>query len=62
GVAGSEPDLVPVLHVPGRVPAEGLVRCNVCTLEFCSACKASWHPDQDCQENVPITAFLPGES
>ncbi|XP_016298255.1 probable E3 ubiquitin-protein ligase RNF144A-A isoform X1 [Sinocyclocheilus anshuiensis] len=39
-----------------------LVRCNVCTLEFCSTCKASWHPDQDCQQNVPITAFLPGES
>lgn len=39
-----------------------LVRCSVCTLEFCSACKASWHPDQDCKENVPITSFLPGES
>ncbi|KAI4889551.1 hypothetical protein NFI96_033119 [Prochilodus magdalenae] len=39
-----------------------LVRCGNCTLEFCSACKASWHPGQDCQENPPITAFLPGET
>lgn len=39
-----------------------LVRCGNCTLEFCSACKASWHPDQECQENPPITTFLPGES
>ncbi|KAF5903401.1 disintegrin and metalloproteinase domain-containing protein 17 isoform X1, partial [Clarias magur] len=39
-----------------------LVRCGNCTLEFCSACKASWHPGQECQENPPITAFLPGES
>lgn len=39
-----------------------LVRCGNCKLEFCSACKASWHPGQECQENPPITAFLPGES
>lgn len=40
-----------------------LVRCSVCTLEFCSACKANWHPGQACQEsNLPITSFLPGEN
>lgn len=40
-----------------------LVQCAVCTLEFCSACKANWHPGQACQENnLPITSFLPGEN
>ncbi|KAM9778011.1 putative E3 ubiquitin-protein ligase RNF144A-A [Neosynchiropus ocellatus] len=40
-----------------------LVQCAVCALEFCSACKANWHPGQACQEsNLPITAFLPGEN
>lgn len=40
-----------------------LVQCAVCALEFCSACKANWHPGQACQEsNLPITSFLPGEN
>lgn len=42
-----------------------LVQCAVCTLEFCSACKANWHPGQVCppqENNLPITAFLPGET
>ncbi|XP_024293462.1 probable E3 ubiquitin-protein ligase RNF144A-A isoform X1 [Oncorhynchus tshawytscha] len=42
-----------------------LVQCAVCTLEFCSACKANWHPGQACpppENNLPITAFLPGET
>ncbi|TWW72046.1 putative E3 ubiquitin-protein ligase RNF144A-A [Takifugu flavidus] len=40
-----------------------LVQCAVCALEFCSACKASWHPGQACPENIlPITSFLPGEN
>ncbi|XP_038865246.1 probable E3 ubiquitin-protein ligase RNF144A-A isoform X2 [Salvelinus namaycush] len=42
-----------------------LVQCAVCTLEFCSACKANWHPEQACpplENNLPITAFLPGET
>uniref|UniRef100_A0A4W5PSC6 RBR-type E3 ubiquitin transferase n=1 Tax=Hucho hucho TaxID=62062 RepID=A0A4W5PSC6_9TELE len=42
-----------------------LVKCAVCTLEFCSACKANWHPGQVCppqENNLPITAFLPGET
>lgn len=40
-----------------------LVQCAVCALEFCSSCKAQWHPGQACQEhNLPITSFLPGEN
>uniref|UniRef100_A0A452TAA8 E3 ubiquitin-protein ligase RNF144A n=1 Tax=Ursus maritimus TaxID=29073 RepID=A0A452TAA8_URSMA len=38
-----------------------LVRCKACDMEFCSACKASWHPGQGCPETMPIT-FLPGET
>ncbi|KAG9494567.1 hypothetical protein GDO78_002086, partial [Eleutherodactylus coqui] len=38
-----------------------LVQCTSCDIEFCSSCKANWHPGQGCQENMPIT-FLPGES
>ncbi|KAG8512404.1 E3 ubiquitin-protein ligase RNF144A [Galemys pyrenaicus] len=38
-----------------------LVQCKACDTEFCSACKASWHPGQGCPETMPIT-FLPGES
>uniref|UniRef100_A0A673V7I3 E3 ubiquitin-protein ligase RNF144A n=1 Tax=Suricata suricatta TaxID=37032 RepID=A0A673V7I3_SURSU len=38
-----------------------LVRCTACDTEFCSACKASWHPGQGCPETMPIT-FLPGET
>ncbi|XP_039766179.1 E3 ubiquitin-protein ligase RNF144A isoform X2 [Ornithorhynchus anatinus] len=41
--------------------APQLVQCQACHLEFCSACKASWHPGQGCQEAMPIT-FLPGET
>ncbi|KAK6488473.1 putative E3 ubiquitin-protein ligase RNF144A-A isoform X1 [Huso huso] len=43
-------------------PALQLVQCTACNLEFCSACKANWHPEQVCQENVPMTSFLPGET
>lgn len=40
-----------------------LVQCAVCALEFCSGCKANWHPGQACQESsLPITSFLPGEN
>lgn len=40
-----------------------LVQCAVCALEFCSACKANWHPGQACQENnLPTASFLPGEN
>ncbi|XP_062311789.1 probable E3 ubiquitin-protein ligase RNF144A-A, partial [Osmerus eperlanus] len=45
-----------------EAPLPQLVTCAVCTLEFCSVCKASWHPDQACQENQHITSFLPGET
>eukprot|EP00069_Balaena_mysticetus_P007805 bmy_05582T0 len=38
-----------------------LVQCKACDTEFCSACKASWHPGQGCPETMPIT-FLPGET
>ncbi|XP_054365556.2 E3 ubiquitin-protein ligase RNF144A isoform X6 [Mirounga angustirostris] len=38
-----------------------LVQCKACDMEFCSACKASWHPGQGCPETLPIT-FLPGET
>nr|XP_036860477.1 E3 ubiquitin-protein ligase RNF144A-like [Manis javanica] len=38
-----------------------LVQCKACDLEFCSACRASWHPGQGCTETMPIT-FLPGET
>uniref|UniRef100_A0A8C0NI47 E3 ubiquitin-protein ligase RNF144A n=1 Tax=Canis lupus familiaris TaxID=9615 RepID=A0A8C0NI47_CANLF len=38
-----------------------LVQCKACAMEFCSACKASWHPGQGCPETMPIT-FLPGET
>ncbi|CAO2604899.1 E3 ubiquitin-protein ligase RNF144A [Lemmus lemmus] len=38
-----------------------LVQCKACDMEFCSACKARWHPGQGCPETMPIT-FLPGES
>ncbi|KAG9336168.1 hypothetical protein JZ751_002515 [Albula glossodonta] len=43
-------------------PLPQRVQCAVCSLEFCSACKTRWHPGQACQENLPITAFLPGET
>uniref|UniRef100_A0AAY4AQL1 RBR-type E3 ubiquitin transferase n=1 Tax=Denticeps clupeoides TaxID=299321 RepID=A0AAY4AQL1_9TELE len=43
-------------------PLPQMVQCSVCTLEFCSACKANWHPGQACQETLPITSFLPGET
>lgn len=38
-----------------------LVQCKACDMEFCSACKARWHPNQGCPETMPIT-FLPGET
>uniref|UniRef100_A0A3Q2H8M3 RBR-type E3 ubiquitin transferase n=1 Tax=Equus caballus TaxID=9796 RepID=A0A3Q2H8M3_HORSE len=38
-----------------------LVQCKACDMEFCSACKASWHPGQGCPEPMPVT-FLPGET
>lgn len=38
-----------------------LVQCKACDMEFCSACKASWHPGQGCPESLPTT-FLPGET
>uniref|UniRef100_A0A8J8Y1H6 E3 ubiquitin-protein ligase RNF144A n=1 Tax=Callithrix jacchus TaxID=9483 RepID=A0A8J8Y1H6_CALJA len=37
------------------------VQCKACHMEFCSTCKASWHPGQGCPETMPIT-FLPGET
>lgn len=36
-----------------------LVQCKSCDMEFCSACKARWHPGQGCPETMPVT-FLPG--
>ncbi|XP_069742324.1 probable E3 ubiquitin-protein ligase RNF144A-A isoform X3 [Narcine bancroftii] len=39
-----------------------MVQCANCNLEFCSLCKANWHPGQACQESLPITSFLPGET
>ncbi|XP_055478473.1 E3 ubiquitin-protein ligase RNF144A isoform X2 [Psammomys obesus] len=38
-----------------------LVQCKACDMEFCSACKARWHPGQGCPETMPIN-FLPGET
>lgn len=38
-----------------------LVQCKACDTEFCSACKASWHPGQGCPETAPVT-FLPGDT
>ncbi|XP_074144177.1 E3 ubiquitin-protein ligase RNF144A isoform X2 [Sminthopsis crassicaudata] len=38
-----------------------LVQCKACNMEFCSSCKANWHPGQSCQETMPVT-FLPGET
>ncbi|XP_027793595.2 E3 ubiquitin-protein ligase RNF144A isoform X1 [Marmota flaviventris] len=38
-----------------------LVQCKACDMEFCSACRARWHPGQGCPETMPIT-FLPGET
>lgn len=38
-----------------------LVQCKSCDMEFCSACKARWHPGQGCPETMPVT-FLPGET
>lgn len=46
-------------HAAPQTPQ--LVRCAACDTEFCSACKASWHPGQGCPESMPIT-FLPGET
>ncbi|KAJ8353135.1 hypothetical protein SKAU_G00207020 [Synaphobranchus kaupii] len=43
-------------------PLPQRVQCAVCSLEFCSACKIRWHPGQVCQESLPITAYLPGET
>ncbi|XP_035278969.1 probable E3 ubiquitin-protein ligase RNF144A-B isoform X1 [Anguilla anguilla] len=39
-----------------------LVQCSVCSLEFCSACRAGWHPGQGCQETPPTSSFLSAES
>ncbi|XP_036191319.1 E3 ubiquitin-protein ligase RNF144A isoform X3 [Myotis myotis] len=49
-----------------QLPEMGLqtsqpVQCKACATEFCSACKASWHPGQGCPETMPIT-FLPGDT
>ncbi|XP_041040561.1 E3 ubiquitin-protein ligase RNF144B-like isoform X2 [Carcharodon carcharias] len=30
------------------------VQCPSCHIQFCSVCKASWHPGQACQENQPF--------
>ncbi|XP_047379184.1 E3 ubiquitin-protein ligase RNF144A isoform X2 [Sciurus carolinensis] len=38
-----------------------LVQCKACDMEFCSSCRARWHPGQGCPETMPIT-FLPGET
>lgn len=38
-----------------------LVQCTACDMEFCSACRARWHPGHGCPETMPIT-FLPGET
>ncbi|KAM9420648.1 putative E3 ubiquitin-protein ligase RNF144A-A isoform 1-T1 [Salvelinus alpinus] len=46
----------------GEVALPQLVQCSVCSLEFCSACQASWHKGQACQDNMPIITFLPGET
>ncbi|XP_064864748.1 probable E3 ubiquitin-protein ligase RNF144A-A isoform X1 [Oncorhynchus nerka] len=46
----------------GEVALPQLVQCSVCRLEFCSACQASWHKGQACQDNMPIITFLPGET
>uniref|UniRef100_A0A8K9Y886 Ring finger protein 144ab n=1 Tax=Oncorhynchus mykiss TaxID=8022 RepID=A0A8K9Y886_ONCMY len=35
-----------------------LVQCSVCRLEFCSACRNSWHKEHACQDNT----FRPGET
>uniref|UniRef100_A0A674C3G6 Ring finger protein 144ab n=2 Tax=Salmo trutta TaxID=8032 RepID=A0A674C3G6_SALTR len=35
-----------------------LVQCSVCRLEFCSACRDSWHKENACQDNT----FRPGET
>ncbi|KAI1897356.1 hypothetical protein AGOR_G00082470 [Albula goreensis] len=43
-------------------PGPQLVQCSVCSLEFCSSCRASWHPGQNCQETPPISSFLSGET
>ncbi|XP_007901349.1 E3 ubiquitin-protein ligase RNF144B [Callorhinchus milii] len=32
------------------------VNCPSCHTQFCSVCKAGWHPGQTCQESLPITA------
>uniref|UniRef100_A0A3B3Q967 RBR-type E3 ubiquitin transferase n=1 Tax=Paramormyrops kingsleyae TaxID=1676925 RepID=A0A3B3Q967_9TELE len=39
-----------------------VVHCTACGLQFCSTCKATWHPGQACQDSPPISAFLPGET
>ncbi|XP_061098843.1 probable E3 ubiquitin-protein ligase RNF144A-B isoform X1 [Conger conger] len=38
------------------------VQCSVCSLEFCSSCRAGWHPGQSCQETPPSSSFLAAES
>ncbi|ELK29143.1 Putative E3 ubiquitin-protein ligase RNF144A [Myotis davidii] len=43
------------------LPTPQPVQCKACATEFCSACKASWHPGQGCPETMPIT-FLPGDT
>ncbi|KAM3842603.1 putative E3 ubiquitin-protein ligase RNF144A-A [Diretmus argenteus] len=43
---------------PGLQP----VRCPVCRLDFCSACRATWHPSEACRDQRrPGTSFLLGE-
>lgn len=38
-----------------------LVQCQACATEFCSTCKASWHPGRGCPETMPM-ALLPGDT
>ncbi|KAL0964959.1 hypothetical protein UPYG_G00274910 [Umbra pygmaea] len=44
----------------GEMPQ--LVQCPVCSLEFCSGCRSTWHNGQSCQDNMPVTTLLPGET
>uniref|UniRef100_A0A3B3REC6 RBR-type E3 ubiquitin transferase n=1 Tax=Paramormyrops kingsleyae TaxID=1676925 RepID=A0A3B3REC6_9TELE len=45
-----------------EAPGAQSVRCSACSLEFCSACRTTWHPGQVCKENLPVSALLPGDT
>uniref|UniRef100_UPI003AACD0B5 E3 ubiquitin-protein ligase RNF144A-like n=1 Tax=Centroberyx gerrardi TaxID=166262 RepID=UPI003AACD0B5 len=45
---------LPEAEPPGSQPA----RCPLCRLDFCSLCRAAWHPGRACRDLLLLTSFL----